>query len=224
MNSHSIAFLLNLIKWPIALVFAGFLPAATLNLYDLVLLSPTYLEFFAQFIAGLIGYLFIWQTMIRHTRLTFLSTLEHEITHCLFAWLTLNKVTALRATLRDGGRMTFTGTPNWLISTAPYFFPTVTVLLLIIFVFIDSSWSAVMFGLIGMSIAYHLTSTWTETHHAQTDLRESGLVFCFLFLPTANVMSYTLILSYMESGFKGLVLVLRSLWIHHYNPITLFIV
>jgi hypothetical protein len=221
MNSHSIAFFLNLAKWPIALLFAGFLPAAALTFYDLALLSPTYIEFFTQFIAGLFTYLLVWLTMLRYSRFTFLSTLEHEITHCIFAWLTLNKVTGLRATLRDGGRMTFTGASNWLISTAPYFFPTVTVLLLVAFVFIDGSWKAVMFGLIGVSIAYHVTSTWAETHHAQTDLKESGFVFCLLFLPTANFMCYTLILSYMESGFKGLGLVLHSLWMHHYNPIVL---
>ena len=70
MNSHSIAFFLNLTKWPIALLFAGFLPAAVLTFYDLVLLSPTYIEFFAQFIVGLFAYLLVWLTMLRHSRFT----------------------------------------------------------------------------------------------------------------------------------------------------------
>jgi hypothetical protein len=63
-----------------------------------------------------------WWVSIRKWTISWLSTFEHEITHCLFAWLTGNKVGEIQITLRGCGHMTVLGSPNWLIDVAPYFF------------------------------------------------------------------------------------------------------
>ena len=55
------------------------------------------------------------------------STLEHELTHAIFAILSLNRVTGLNATGREGGVTHYQGYGNWVITLAPYFVPTVTI-------------------------------------------------------------------------------------------------
>lgn len=50
--------------------------------------------------AGMLLYLAFWYKFMRDAGISFLSKPEHEITHCVFAWLTFNRVVALKATLR----------------------------------------------------------------------------------------------------------------------------
>ena len=42
--------------------------------------------------------------------------------------------------------------------------------------------------LLGVTTAYHVTSTWTETHRQQSDLQFTGFLFAWMFLPTANLV------------------------------------
>lgn len=219
MNNKTIAILLALTKWPLAIGFFAFLPSATVflfrQLYSLVI-SGHYLW---PLIFGFTGYCILWLTVIRRTSISWLSTLEHEFTHCIFAWLTLNKVTAIKATLRSGGHMSYEGTPNWLIMVSPYFFPTVSVVLLVSIAFISPNWTHVIYIALGASIAYHIASTWTETHHLQTDLQRAGFVFCFMFLPTANILSYSLMISYLQHGNAGMVSSINSIYHSPISPI-----
>ncbi|MGB0645711.1 MAG: M50 family metallopeptidase [Bradymonadia bacterium] len=122
---------------------------------------------------------------------SYLSTFEHELTHALFAWLTLHEVTGLSVTWRSGGQCTFRGSGggNWLIAIAPYWVPTLTIPLMI-YQYVTGQQSHVTQCLIGITSAYHLTSTWRETHLKQPDLQQTGFVFALLFLPTANVLVY----------------------------------
>ena len=200
-----------------------FLPATALCLFDQLVACGKVIGYLWPFVVGVVAYIILWYTIIRHADLNFLSTLEHEITHCFFAWLTFNRVIALKATLRSGGHMRYFGTPNWLIQTAPYFFPTITVFLLIASRLVDSKWGLLVYGLLGASIAYHITSTWTETHHMQTDLQEAGIFFSVLFLPTANLLCYALILAHLRLGFFGTAQVFESLLNSPVNPARLLV-
>jgi hypothetical protein len=47
----------------------------------------------------------------------------------------------------------------------------------------------------GITIAYHFLSTWQETHFQQPDLKESGWLFVWLFLPTANILMLLILLT-----------------------------
>jgi hypothetical protein len=51
-------------------------------------------------------------------------------------------------------------------------------------------------AVLGVTVAYHALSTWTETHRHQSDLREVGWLFCVPFLLTANAFVFGLLLSY----------------------------
>lgn len=195
--SQRVDLVVNLLKWPIAVAALLLLPfsvSASLGLLKAVVSAPKPV---LPLLIGLIAYVVLWWRFLRRPIFgTFFSTLEHELTHALFAVVTFHKVTGLRATWRSGGHMTYQGTGNWLITVAPYFFPTICLFILVASVLLPDSLHTVVGGLMGITIGYHITSTYRETHAGQSDLKKAGWPFCLLFLPTANIISYGVLLSY----------------------------
>lgn len=192
--------LLKVIKWPLALWVAAFSPAIAIEFWGSLSTAMAASERLAYFFLGLVAYGGLWWAVFRKTSLTWLSTLEHEFTHCLFAWATCNRVTGFNATFRAGGHMTYRGTPNWLIPVAPYFFPTVTIGLLAGLYVSDLALRDWMLCALGASVAYHATSTWAEIHPGQTDFHDAGRIFCLLFLPGANLLIYSIVLNTVATG------------------------
>ena len=221
MLSQRIAFALNILKWPLALLSLGLLPSCFLLLYEEAVRHLFDHHESRYVVIGVLGYGIVWYCFIRNLKITFLSTLEHEITHSIFACLTFNRVVGLRATLRQGGLMTYVGHPNWLISLAPYFFPTCTVLLLLLGNFMHTLHYPWALALVGASLAYHATSTWTETHHAQTDLKDAGYLFSALILPSANLLAVAITLAILRDGSSGLIYCLQYLLHSPLNPLKL---
>lgn len=190
-----VALILNAIKWPLALSAVLYLPA-TVDVF-LVKIWQLFTPLTQAGIALLVGffsYAAIWFLLIRHSRISWLSTLEHEITHGLFALLTFNRVIGIRATLRTGGHLAYQGTPNWLIQTSPYFFPTISFALLAPIILFPSVLTFLLLIVVGASLSYHALSTWRETHPAQTDFKDAGFLFVICFLPSANFFSYAVFL------------------------------
>jgi hypothetical protein len=204
--------IVNLLKWPTAIVALIVLPKAALALLQVVrsaLASPKEL---LPLFAGLGGYLLLWRLLLRRRPFgAFFSTLEHELTHALFALATFHPVTGLWATFRRGGRMSFRGDGNWLITIAPYFFPTSALAVLLVSSFLDERWRSTATAVLGAALGYHLTSTYEETHAGQTDLKLAGWVFSVMFLPAANLISLGAILSFAAGGTDGLLVFLRAL-------------
>ena len=221
MLNQKIASLLGMVKWPLAIICAMYFPATAIALGEELLGIVRGMDFLVPFIVGAALYLALWLMVMRRIKVDLLSTLEHEITHCIFAWLTFNRVVGLKATLRSGGATRYQGTPNWLIQTSPYFFPTVTILLLIVMHFVGPQHLMLMYGLLGASIVYHVISTWAETHHRQTDLKDAGLVFSLLFLPTANLVFYALIIAFLRFGSGGFAHVFEVVAHSPANPLRL---
>jgi hypothetical protein len=110
------------LKWPVTAWVLLSIPR--LARADLDLVTGSLRADFAPFWLGLAGYLLLWWLILRR-RLwgQFLPTLLHELTHGLFALLTLHRIISLRATWSRGGEIQYTGPGNWLITIAPYFFP-----------------------------------------------------------------------------------------------------
>lgn len=221
MLNQKIASVLGVVKWPLAILCAAYFPATAIALGEELLGIVRGMHFLVPFIAGATLYLAIWLLFMRRIKVDFFSTLEHEITHCIFAWLTFNRVVGLKATLRSGGTTHYQGTPNWLIQTSPYFFPTVTIVLLIVMHFVGPQHLLLMYGLLGASIVYHVISTWAEAHHRQTDLRQAGLVFSLMFLPTANLIFYALIIAFLRFGSGGFAQFFAALAHSPANPLRL---
>ncbi len=106
-NSKNVATILFLIKWPIAILCLFFLPASVMMMWHQLIIFNQKSSQFINLILGFGIYMLIWYYYIRKTNVSILSTFEHEITHCIFAWLTLNRVVSLTATLKKGGHMKY---------------------------------------------------------------------------------------------------------------------
>ena len=187
--------LLFYLKWPVAVTAVCAFPGAATAVISLVTQFVVAPAPAWAFLLGMAIYLALWWRFVRHSRITFLLVLEHEFTHALFAWLTFHNVTGLRATWRGGGHMEFRGAGNWLITISPYFFPTISALLLLGFWMFSDGGPFCDF-MLGISLAYHITSTIRETDPRQTDLQKVGYPFSLLFLPTANLLMIGAIMSF----------------------------
>lgn len=193
--------LLAVLKWPAALagflLLLGLLPAW----YRLVCQVSDRFRTYVPFFTGFIVYLAAWLLFLRKPAWgSYFSTFEHEATHALFAVLTMHRVTGLTATWRRGGQVTFSGKGNWLITTAPYFFPTVAVALAVPLALVPARYVVWLTAALGAAASYHLTSTWKETHMDQPDLQEAGLLFAFLFLPAANLFFFGVLTAFSGGG------------------------
>jgi hypothetical protein len=222
MINKKISMFLSLIKWPVALVAIIFLPALTIELWNIILKFILNISEYYWVGLGMIVYYALWKFLLEGSNMSWLSTLEHEITHCLFAWLTFNRVTNIHITLTSGGHMNYDGCSYWLISIAPYFFPTLTFSL-----FIIQSWSGVSEPFIfqffiGWSMTYHLLSTWEETHSNQPDLKEVGFLFAWLFLPSMNLLSYIFVFNFISNKEMGFSNLFYSILNHQMVFISLF--
>ena len=193
--------IVTLLKWPTGLLSLGLLPGVALGVFEVlgwVLHNPQPIMLFG---IGFTIYYLVWLLFFRR-RITgsLFSTFEHELTHAIFAWLTLHRVQGLKATWNSRGLMTFKGKGNWLIYLAPYFFPTLTVPIVIYLLVVHGATPEWVDALLGATMAYHITSTWRETHREQTDLKEVGFIFAFLFLPTANLAFFGAVLAFAHGG------------------------
>jgi hypothetical protein len=195
---------INFIKWPVAFLMLWSLPGTVMLLGHFIVTQEYTFQNFPPIVIGFLSYMLLWSLLFRRQAFgSYLSTLEHECTHGLFAILTGHTVRAMKVTSRNGGQIAYSGGEgNWLIVIAPYFFPTVTFILLIIRLFIQPNyWFEIG---VGVSIGFHLGSTFYETHSGQTDLQKVGKFFSFCFLPAANFLTYTYIATYLRSGWQGM--------------------
>ena len=189
-----------IIKWPVALIAVIILPWAASGFWDAFSkltqngIGPN------DFLMGAIVYFVAWFFIFRSRLVgSYLSTLEHELTHAIFAVLTLHRVKGLKITGYSGGHITYSGgMGNWLITISPYFVPTLAFLLLPIHVWVGPI--PLFEFILGVTTSYHITSTYLETHEAQTDLQKTGKFFAWCFLPSANLLSYLFIFSWSDGG------------------------
>lgn len=197
------------LRWPAAvLLLLAFLPTASAcnSLLVAIVKSPAPIWPFAT---GLGIYLAAWTLLIRHWRTTWLSTLEHELTHALFALLTFHRVVGIRTTWRSGGHIRYIGKGNWLITLAPYFFPTICLLVLPVFALLPVLETQIGDAILGAAFAYHVTSTIRETHLGQSDLRKAGHLFSLMVLPALNLVTHGIVLAWCHGGNAGLLSFLR---------------
>jgi hypothetical protein len=192
------AVILKAIKWPVAIFFLFWLPALADVLIKTITSHVASMEWFFY---GALAFSVLWLMFFR--RRGWFVTLEHELTHCVFAIILGNRVTNLTAGV-DGGKMTFTGTDNWLLTIAPYFFPTFTIGLLGLSHLGSTPFSDELLFLFGFTLAYHILSTFAETSFQQPDLQQVGLLFSSIFLPGANLASYNVVLVVTLHGWGGL--------------------
>ncbi len=134
----------------------------------------------------------------------YLETLEHELTHLLAGLLFLKIPVGIRVSAHAGGEVRQIGfgtTGQIWITLAPYFFPTVSLFVLIVAYFANLN-NLTLLGILGWTTAFHLVSNWGETSFRQTDLQKAGVFKTIMILPLMNVICYGAILAFVNGGGK----------------------
>lgn len=182
---------INVLKYPIALVLAFLTLELFKILYEIIEIIYHQQIFYKYLLIGMGTYFVLWIIIFSNKKGNWFLTIEHELTHTLFALLTLHKIVDFKATDSLGGHMQFSGVGggNWLITIAPYFFPTFSMIIIGFIYLAQSQYYPMLITLLGYSIVYHIHSTYIETSIHQPDIQEVGLTFSFLFLPAANLFS-----------------------------------
>ncbi len=140
-----------------------------------------------------------------HSAWCYLETLEHELTHLLVGLLFLKIPVGIRVSAHAGGEVRQIGrgtTGQIWITLAPYFFPTVSLAVLVPAYFADLN-ALVVLGVLGWTTAFHLISNWGETSFRQPDLQKAGIFKTILILPVMNLICYGAVLAFVAGGAKG---------------------
>ena len=136
---------------------------------------------------------------------SYLETLEHELTHLLVGLLFLKIPVRLRVSAHEGGEVRQIGlgtTGQTWVTLAPYFFPTVS-LAVLIFAYFANLNSRLLLGILGWTTVFHLVTNWSETSFRQPDLQKAGLLKTLLILPVMNLICYGSVLAFVAGGGKG---------------------
>jgi len=159
-------------------------------------LQQVSLRFFAY---GFIPYALIWFVSLR--RSYFFSTFEHEFTHLIVGLIFLKKPAGFHATEKEGGSTILYGS-NFIITLAPYFLPTLVLLIFPVYLILDPQFHKYYFILLGILTAYHFLSTWQEFSYRQPDIIKSGKIFSTVFLIFANIFCYGIVITFVLGGFE----------------------
>jgi hypothetical protein len=186
--------LLAWLKWPVAIVALIFLPGLVYALYFVIRGIAAHPGHCLPFLAGAGVYAAVWLALARR-KVGFWTIVEHELTHALFAWATFHRVVGFSA-MRSGGHMRYLGRGNWLIAIAPYFVPTFTLIAIVVLAVLPPKHLAVGAVVLGVTVAHHVLSTWSEAHRHQTDLREVGWLWSWMFLPSINAFVLGVVLAF----------------------------
>ncbi|MCY7348373.1 MAG: hypothetical protein LH614_19430 [Pyrinomonadaceae bacterium] len=140
-----------------------------------------------------------------HSGWCYLQTLEHELTHLLIGLLFLKIPTGIRVSAHEGGEVRQIGfgtTGQIWVTLAPYFFPTISIAVLIPAYFTGLN-TLPLLGVLGWTTAFHLVTNWSETSFRQPDLQKAGILKTILILPIMNLICYGAVLAFVADGSKG---------------------
>ena len=125
-----INFILAILKWPLALLMVVLIiPAFKTDM--MILYNGLTLDVLGWFFLPLLMMILVW-LIIPGLSGSFLSILEHELTHMVFAILTFHSPHDINVQRGVGGNFIYTGHGNWLIYIAPYFFPTSSAIVILL--------------------------------------------------------------------------------------------
>lgn len=198
--------ILALLKWPIAIAGLLSLPALGWALLDL-LRSMGSAKPLLPLLLGAIGFVVAWVGVLRRPALARWATIEHELTHALFAWATFHRTVGFLGTWKSGGHVRHLGKGNWLIAIAPFVVPTFSLAAALVLSALPRHALVVASPVLGVTLAYHAVATWSRTHRHQGDLREVGTLFAIFFVPAATLLVYGVLLALVAGGGRAM---------HHY--------
>jgi hypothetical protein len=115
----------------------------------------------------------------------------HELTHALWVLLLGGRVSRFRVG-REGGHI-LTDKNNFWIALAPYFFPLYSLLVIGLYglgsLFVDvQPYGRLLYALVGVTWAFHLTFTCWMISKNQSDLSDNGVVFSLVVIYLMNLL------------------------------------
>ena len=183
--------LLKLIAIPLALALSVGYGVALVEVAAPLAHTPTH-----PLLLGMGVYAILFLVWIRKLR-GFWQTFVHELTHTLFALLFFQRIEGFKATAGGGGEVQHSRRwgGNFVISLAPYFFPTLTVVPLILLFLVTPPVRPYVVGAVGFTLAYHLIATVRDAHPRQSDLTRHGLLFSYAMIVLLNLICLGLVLT-----------------------------
>jgi hypothetical protein len=121
----------------------------------------------------------------------------HELTHALWVWMMGGRVSRFKVG-RDGGHI-LTDKNNFLIALAPYFFPLYSILVIGLYgglnFFVNlQPYGRLLYALVGVTWAFHLTFTCWMIPKNQTDLSDNGTIFSLVVIYLMNLLLLSVML------------------------------
>jgi hypothetical protein len=169
---------------------------------------------------GILSFTILWSFFL-YKRGHFWSTLEHELTHALFAVLFFKKIHSISASRRKGGMISIES-GNAVIALAPYIFPLTPSIVLIFLFILPAEFQFYIFFLLGFAYQFHLMNLVQEFHLGQSDLQKSGIVFSVIIILFANLVYFGLLLSALEGKFSSFYQFIWDGFILSVNYMSLF--
>jgi hypothetical protein len=219
--------LVGFAKWPAAVVVTACTPALAIGLWELLVVAYDSKALLGPFYLALAATLLAWPYLRRFQTVQFWCTLEHELTHALFAYATLVPVSELKVShhrlvriddntlakveMHEADGHVMLGGSNWLVGLGPYFFPTAPFALLLALWALANEPTGLARVLLGVATGFTLVSTLQELHPRQPDLEQEGLFYCALLLPGLNLGMYSMLCAYESGGWALVLQLLRGL-------------
>lgn len=211
-----------LISILLLLLLAGFVQAF---LYDIAVLGEHLHDPQVRwFLFGLSVGTVLWFVWIR--KKLFFIAFEHELTHLVVALLFFRSPKSFEA--KEGsGQVQYEKASNLIIALAPYFLPTYSLFVLIVYVLASNNFKPYIAFLIGVSLAYHIFSNIKEFSFKQPDIQKSGYAISTALFMFGNVFFTGLLISvlvgkefakeYLKLGWSGSVDLVKGI-ISGFNP------
>lgn len=154
------------------------------------------------FMAGAVSYLIIHTILFKPN---FIYIFGHEMTHALATFISFGKVKSFKVG-KKGGEVKGTKS-NVFISLAPYFFPTYTLIIMLIWFIAGKFWNVSdwIYGFsfaVGLTLAFHFVMTVEFLKTKQPDLIKSGYLFSIVLIYFINIIVAAAILNFMFFGFS----------------------
>jgi len=153
-------------------------------------------------------FLLIWFIFLSQ-RESFWGLVEHEFTHAFFALLFFKKVRTINADRRRGGLVKVEG-GNFVIALAPYFFPLLSVFIILIKPLVFGNYQWFLNALLGFTLMFHLMSLSREFHPSQPDLKETGFLFSLTVIIFFNLFFIGLSIASLSGQWQALGAFIRS--------------
>lgn len=212
---------LNDMKFTVGIIALFILPGSALAFWEGIQMVYANNDLLKYFLIGIVTGSLLYFMLIR--RWTYFLTFEHEFTHAFMSILFFRKIEKFVVTKKDGGVVYHSGGfggefGNIMITMAPYFFPTFTVITLLFQPLVPPEYFPYYLIIVGITFAYHHLSTLRETREnwnsrtfaeagsgitRVTDIAKSGYIFSFIFIITTTLFFNALVLWLLNYSYRG---------------------